>query len=122
MKNYELLNIYKGLEKVTNLETSIPVSEGFKVVKNRILIESELKSFEDMKNAIIKKYAGEEGKVKTDNPNYKKCVDELNELANQECEEITFKKIKLSAIEKIDIPMNAISALAFMIDDTEENV
>ena len=120
MKNYELLNISEKLEKVTNLETSLPVVEGFKVVKNKNLIETELKSFEDMKNSIIRKYADDNGAVKPDNPNYKKCVDELNELSSQECDDLEFKTIKLSALQNIDLPMNAISALAFMIDDKEE--
>ena len=57
--------------------------------------------------------------MKFDNPKRGECVSELNELANQEVEPIEFKKIKLSAIDSLELPMKAISAMAFMIEEAE---
>ena len=119
MKNYALLKLLQGLEKVEDLETSIPVKEGYKVVCNKKIIKDHLEVFEEMKNSIIKKYADKDSEVKFDNPNRGKCVSELNELANQEVEPIEFKKIKLSAIDSLELPMKAISAMAFMIEEAE---
>lgn len=119
MKNYELFKLLEGLEKVEDLETSIPVKEGYKVVCNKKIIKDHLEAFEEMKNSIIKKYADKDGEVKFDNPDRGKCVSELNELANQEVEPIEFKKIKLSAIDSLELPMKAISAMAFMIEEAE---
>ena len=120
MKNYELLEMMQGLNKIETVETSIPVSEGFKIVKNKKAIQKELEAFEEMRNAIITKYADENGEVKQDNPNFETCLKEVTELGNQECEDISFKKIKLSALENLELPMNVISAIAFMIEDSEE--
>lgn len=119
MKNYELLEIMQGLDKATSLETSVPVAEGFKIIQNKKAIKDALIAFEEMRNAIIKKYADESGEVKEDNPNYAQCLKEVNELAIQECDELTFKKIKLATIEKLELPLNAIQSIFFMIDDSE---
>ena len=54
MKNYELVKLLEGLEKVEDLETSIPVKEGYKVVCNKKIIKDHLEAFEEMKNSIIK--------------------------------------------------------------------
>lgn len=120
MKNIELVELNNSLSKITNLETSIPVSEGFKIIKNKQAIQNELKPFEEMRNAIISKYADENGEVKQDHPNFETCLKEVTELGNQECEDISFKKIKLSALENLELPMNVISAITFMIEDSEE--
>lgn len=120
MKNYELLEIMQGLDKATALETSVPVVEGYKIVCNKKTIKDALVAFEEMRNAIVKKYADESGEVKEDNSNYQTCLKEVSELANQECDEFTFKKIKLATIEKLELPLNAIQSIFFMIDDSEE--
>lgn len=117
MKNYELLEIMQGLDKATSLETSVPVAEGFKIVQNKKLVKDALVAFEEMRNAIVKKYADENGEVKEDNPNYAKCFEEVNTLATQECDEINFKKIKLETIEKLELPLNAIQSIYFMIEE-----
>lgn len=119
MKNYELLEIMQGLDKATSLETNVPVAEGFKIIQNKKLVKDNLVAFEEMRNAIVKKYADENGEVKEDNPKYQDCLKEINELASQECDEVSFKKIKLSTIEKLELPLNAIQAIYFMIDDSE---
>lgn len=119
MKNLELLQIYKNLETVTNVENTIPVAEGFKIIQNKKVIKDSLIAFEEMRNAIVKKYADEDGEVKEDNSNYAQCLKEVNELASQECDELTFKKIKLATIEKLELPLNAIQSIFFMIDDSE---
>lgn len=120
MNNIELLEIYQGLEKVSSVETNIPVSEGFKIIKNKNAIKRELEAFEEMRNAIVSKYADDNGEVKKDDPNFETCLKEVSELGNQECEDISFKKIKLSALENLELPMNVISAITFMIEDSEE--
>lgn len=116
MKYYELSKLDNDLNRITSLETTIPVSEGFKIIKNKQRIQEELKPYEEMRNAIISKYS-DNGEVKPDNPNFQKCLEEVTELGNQECEDISFKKIKLSALENLELPMSAISAMAFMIEE-----
>lgn len=120
MKNYELLEIMQGLDKATSLETSVPVAEGYKIVCNKKTIKDALVAFEEMRNAIVKKYADGNGEVKEENPNYQTCLKEVNELANQECDELTFKKIKLATIEKLELPLNTIQSIFFMIDDSTD--
>lgn len=120
MKNYELLEIMQGLDKATELTTSVPVSEGFKIVQNKKKVKDALSAFEELRNAIIAKYSDENGEVKEDNPNYTQCLKEVNELASQEVEEVSFKKIKLETIEKLELPLNAIQAIYFMIEDSNE--
>lgn len=117
MKNYELVSILRGLEKVTNLETELPVSIGYKIVQNKKTIEKLLEPFEEMKENIIKKYADKDNEVKHDNPHYKDCVIELNELSNQEVEDFEVKKVSLSSIENYDLPISAIKAIGFMIEE-----
>ena len=121
MKNYELFEIKQGLDKITNLETSLPVSEAFKIIKNKKLIEKELEAFEEVKNSIVSRYADENGEVKKENPNFDKCYREVMELGNQSCDEINFRKIKLASIEKLELPMNLITSIEFMIDDNDED-
>ena len=120
MKIYELLEIQDGLNKISNLETSVPVSQGYKIVCNKKMIQKELETYEEMRNAIVSKYADGNGEVKKENPNYQTCLKEVNELANQECDELTFKKIKLATIEKLELPLNAIQSIFFMIDDSTD--
>lgn len=120
MKYYELVKLSDDLNRIVSLETNISVSEGFKIVKNKQLIQEELKPFEEMRNTIVTKYADENGEVKPDSPNFETCLKEVTELGNQDCEDISFKKIKLSALENLELPMNVISAITFMIEDSEE--
>lgn len=121
MKNYELFEIKQGLDKITNLETTLPVSEAFKIIKNKKLIEKELEAFEEVRNSIVSRYADENGEVKKENHNFDKCYREVMELGKQSCDEISFRKIKLSSIEKLELPMNLVTSIEFMIDDNEEN-
>ncbi len=117
MKIYDLLEIQEGLNKITNLETSVPVSQGYKLVRNKKMIQKELETYEEMRNAIVSKYADKDGEVKKDNPNFNKCFQEVRELANQEVDNIEFKKIKLSDIESLNLPMNLITAIDMMIEE-----
>lgn len=117
MKIYELLEIQDGLNKISNLETSVPVSQGYKIVCNKKMIQKELETYEEMRNAIVSKYADESGEVKKDNPNFDTCFQEVRELANQEVDNIEFKKIKLSDLECLNLPMNLISSIYIMIEE-----
>ena len=116
MKNYELENIFKSLQEVSSLETSVSVAVGLKIVQNKKKIATAYESVNDMKNAIIGKYA-EDGEVKPDNPHYQDCVDDINELMNQECEELQFKKINVHDIEECELPLKAMEALLIMIEE-----
>lgn len=117
MKNYELVSILQGLGRVTELKAELPVSIGYKIVQNKKIIEKLLEPYEEMKDSIIKKYADKDNEVKYDNPHYKDCVFELNELSNQDVEEFEAKKVSLSSIEKYDLPISAIEAISFMIEE-----
>lgn len=125
MKNFEIYTITESLKKLTQTDKDIPVIVGYKILKNLKTLSSITESFEETKDKIVKKYGtpSEDGRTVTiqkDNENYEKVVKELNELALLEVELPKLEKIKLKDIEKLELPLESISALDFMIEESEE--
>lgn len=117
-----LLDIYTTFDRLTKLinsDTLISISLGFKIQTNLNSLFSFVKDYETKKNEIINKYA-EDGEVKKDNPNYKKCLNELNELNNTEIQLPFLQKVKESEISTFTIPAYAIPAIQLMLEKEEE--
>lgn len=115
--NYtQAFNLLTQLQEVQGTDSTFPVNVGFKIIQNRNTLQDALKSFDEMRNGIIKKYADKYGNVSPSNEHYNDCVKELNEIGIQECE-VELKKFKLSDLGDISLPMKTLSALTPMIEE-----
>lgn len=115
--NYtQAFNLLTQLQEVQGTDSTFPVNVGFKIIQNRNTLQDALKSFDEMRNGIIKKYADKDGNVSSSNEHYNDCVKEINEIGIQECD-VEFKKFKLSDLGDISLPMKTLSALTPMIEE-----
>uniref|UniRef100_A0A6M3XLD4 Uncharacterized protein n=1 Tax=viral metagenome TaxID=1070528 RepID=A0A6M3XLD4_9ZZZZ len=111
-------DIYNARESLMALlEEKMPVAISFKVAKLANKFNVELKTIEDVKNGLIKKYGkpDEKGRVSVpqDSPEFDKFVEEFNELMEQTVEMVV-DKIKLS--EDLSIEPKTLMALEKFVE------
>lgn len=116
MKYYELSNNLKNLEEVLNSELKFPVSVSLAMIKNKNTMNAEMESYGEAYNVIVKKYANGNSVIEKTDPNFNKVTEELTELNGQECD-INVKKISVQSIENMEIPINMLNKIAFMIEE-----
>lgn len=119
MKNIELYTITNQLQDLKNSKQSLPVLVGFKIRKNIKILENTTTAYLEMRNAIIEKY----GKQNEKTGNYEMSTDcaegvkELQELDNIEVTLDGIEKVALADIEKLELPLNTLDAIEFMLGD-----
>lgn len=115
MKATEAMNRLAGLEKIQTEQ--MPVKAAYRIVKTRNAMKDALKSYEETRNEIVGQYAVD-GVVKTDNPNYQECLQKITELGEEEID-FPISQIQLQDIENVKLPVEAVEAMDFMIQEGE---
>lgn len=119
MNNKELYVIANELQELKNSRQSLPVSIGFKIRKNIKLVENTTTAYLEMRNEIIQK----NGELNEKTCNYEmstSCeegVKELTELDSIEVDLQGVEKVKLEDIEKLELPLNTLDAIEFMLEE-----
>lgn len=119
MKNIELYTITNQLQDLKNSKQSLPVSIGFKIRKNIKIAENTTTAYLETRNAIIEKY----GKQNEKTGNFEMSTDcvegvkELQELDNIEVTLDGIEKVALADIEKLELPLNTLDAIEFMLGE-----
>lgn len=119
MKNIELYTITNQLQDLKNSKQSLPVSIGFKIRKNIKIAENTTTAYLEMRNAIIEKY-GEQNEKTGNYEMSTDCVEgvkELQELDNIEVTLDDIEKVALADIEKLELPLNTLDAIEFMLGE-----
>lgn len=118
MNNFKALSLYDVLNRIyTDNTDKINVKVGYKMIQNKNELEHKTKSFVEMRENIIKKYAVD-GVIEPTNEHYNDAINEISEIGNEECD-INLKKIKLDDIGDVELTLADMDALSPMIDDDE---
>lgn len=116
MNNFKALSLYDVLNRIyTDNTDKINVKVGYKMIQNKNELEHKTKSFVEMRENIIKKYAVD-GVIEPTNEHYNDAINEISEIGNEECN-IDLKKIKLDDVGDIELTLADMDALSPMIDD-----
>lgn len=117
MNNNQGYNLLLALNALENTNIEFPAKIGYTILKNKKALMDVLQPFDEIRTKIIQKYSEDGGvTISSDNPNFQKCVDEINEIGTQECE-AKIRKVNIDDLNNAKIPMNMLSALSEMIEE-----
>lgn len=97
----------------------MPSATAFRISMAVKAVQPHLEAFEEARTKMIEKYGtdGENGKeMKEDNKNWEKFVNEYNSLVNEEVD-IKIKKVKASALSKVEIKPAHLMSLEWLIEE-----
>ena len=115
------LALLVGNEALKSLvDAPMPSATSFRVAKAVKEVQKVLEVFEESRQALVKKY-GKESKdgelsIEPDSKNWKKFIDEYNELVNEEVE-LNITKIKSENLSKVELSPKDILMLEWLIDN-----
>lgn len=115
MKSSKAAAFIGEVAKVEGTSNIFPVKVGFKIIKNRISLERDAQPYIEMRDKIISKYSNGKGILREQDENYDICKKEIAEIDEEISPKI--EKIKLSEIENLNLPIDILSSLSFMIED-----
>lgn len=119
MTNEKLEKWLKEIEAVTEEKFLLPVTVGYKIVRNKYAIEQALVPYRRIRDEIINRYSNGKGFIseKEEPDIFEKVSSEVALAANEKCAvEITL--LPLSEVGRSrELPINLISALGMMIDE-----
>jgi hypothetical protein len=117
LKNGKIFNSKKALDKIKN--TSLPIKTAYKIAKITKVIDEQYNFIVTQQNEIIKKYGTEEngcyGIKANDYENLNKYAKDFNEVLEIE-EEIEIQKISLEELEKVELTINDVESIDFLIE------
>lgn len=95
---------------------SLPVKVSYKIIKNKFALKNYCEPYVETRNAIIRDYAGGRTTIEPGDPNYAECMRKLTELDNANAT-VSLEKIKISDIESLELPMELMNAIYFMVEE-----
>lgn len=119
MKNIDIYNIANELEKLIHSDIKVNVNVGFKLRRNAKAIKNIVEAYIDTRNSIIEK----NGKFNEEKQTFEMSTDcvegvkELQELDNIEVTLDGIEKVALADIEKLELPLNTLDAIEFMLGE-----
>ena len=117
MRNIEAFEMFTKLNSQTMDNTqSLPVKVSFKIVKNKFALKAMCEPYVETRNAIIRSYADGKQTIEQTDPNYAECMRKLTELDNANTT-VSIEKIKFSDIENLDLPIEFMNAIYFMVEE-----
>lgn len=119
--NFEIATLLENLLVFSESDKYVPMKLGFCVNKNIKILTDLLKEIEKSKNIIYTEYGTTEDGITYTIPkdNVEIAQKELNDLAMIE-QEIPIQTVKYSLIENLELTMQQISSIMFMIE--EDNI
>lgn len=116
LKNGELADYISRLDAVMKDKIQLPVKVSYKIVKNKLAIESAMKAFRIMHDQIINDHSDGEGQIGKDDPEFNEVVKEIAVIKNEDTE-VELDGISISEFGKKELPLDLISALGFMLEE-----
>lgn len=117
MRNIEAFEMFNKLNSQTMDNTqSMPVKVSFKIIKNKFALKAMCEPYIETRNAIIRSFANGKQTIDQTDPNYAKCMQKLTELDNANAT-VSLEKIKYSDIESLELPMELMNAIYFMVEE-----
>lgn len=116
--NAELEQKLEQIKTLIKQKIELPSKTSYAIIKNKIAIERALEPFVLSRDEIIKNKAGGKTSVsaKDDPKAFNEICEAINEIA-LELPEVEISTIKLSDIAEREMPLSAIDALSFMIEE-----
>lgn len=124
LKAREIYEMAGAINTLSQEKTTMPTA--FYIAKNTKLIKEEANSIEEARNNLVVQFGekksdgalntNEDGMVKIDDLNLAAFNEQLSKLFDAEID-IDIKKIPLSALDKINIPISTIELLLPIIED-----
>ena len=129
LKAKEVYDMYDAINALSQEKTTMPTA--YYIAKNAKIIKEEATSIDEARQKLIMEFGEkkddgslntqENGMVKIEDSKLTAFTEQLNSLLNAEID-IDIKKIPLSSLQQINIPINSVEVLLpIIIDDTEEN-
>lgn len=117
MRNIEAFEMFTKLNSQTMDNTqSLPVRVSYKIIKNKFALKAMCEPYVETRNAIIRSYADGKQTIEQTDPNYAVCMQKLTELDNANAT-VSLEKIKFSDIESLELPMELMNAIYFMVEE-----
>lgn len=119
MTNEKLEKWLKEIDAVTEEKFLLPVTVGYKIVKNKCSIEQALVPYRRIRDEIINRYSNGKGFVseKEEPDIFEKVSSEVALAANEICE-VDISPVTLSEVGRTkELPINLISVLGLMITE-----
>lgn len=127
LKLQEINEIIEGLNDINKKE--MPMQTAYKFQKNSLRINDEMKTIQDMKDAILEKYRDhdvkdkelEEGKAKLKDEFVDKYYEDVEELNNIECD-LDIAMIEIGELEGVLVSPRTLLALDKIIYQEEAEI
>lgn len=121
MTNIEGFQKLEDFQKLRKLDATLPVAVGYRIVQNTQAFSRALAPYQEMRNAIIKKYSkgGDSISKDADPEGFEKCVAELEEIDRIEIE-VEIEKISVSLLENKSLPLETIFMMDLMLEKKNE--
>lgn len=128
LKAKEVYDMYDAINALSQEKTTMPTA--YYIAKNTKIIKEEAASIDEARQKLIMEFGEkkddgslntqENGMVKIEDSKLTAFTEQLNSLLNAEID-IDIKKIPLSSLQQINIPINSVEVLLpIIIDDMEE--
>lgn len=128
LKAKEVYDMYDAINALSQEKTTMPTA--YYIAKNTKIIKEEAASIDEARQKLIMEFGEkkddgslntqENGMVKIEDSKLTAFTEQLNSLLNAEID-IGIKKIPLSSLQQINIPINSVEVLLpIIIDDMEE--
>ena len=124
LKAQEIYNMYDAINALSQETTSMPTA--FYIARNSRIIKEEASAIDEARQKLLMELAAkkedgsldtqENGMIRIDDNRLPLFNEEMNKLFNTEIE-ISIRKIPLSALDKVNLPINSVEVLLPIIED-----
>lgn len=124
LKAQEIYNMYDAINALSQETTSMPTA--FYIARNSRIIKEEASAIDEARQKLLIEFAAkkedgsldtqENGMIRIDDNRLPLFNEEMNKLFNTEIE-ISIRKIPLSALDKVNLPINSVEVLLPIIED-----
>lgn len=117
MTNIEGFRKLEELEKLRRLDVTLPVVAGYRIVQNTQAFSRALAPYQEMRDAIIKRYAKDGTSISKDEDpeGFERCIAELEKIDQIEIE-VEIERIPVSILENKSLPLETVFMMDIMLE------
>lgn len=120
LMNIELYSLFLALSDLSRDDMKFPVTVGFKILQNVKILKEHVKTFQETKGEIIKKYSKDGGvSVQEDDEGYAEAIEQIKELESIKVD-VDLVKLDMKEIENLQVPMRQMFALMELTEQEGE--
>ena len=97
------------------MSSAMPISTAFRLSSILKKVQGVLETYDENRKLLIEKH-GKDGEISPESKNFKKFVEEMNELLATE-EKLDVEKIDQSSLSKVEIAPAQLIALEWLINE-----